>query len=75
MTTDRDALLALVAAIERVDRHSPNARYSGTVIPAALYRARLHLDREPARDCSEEVARASSAAYAAGQARNAGAQP
>jgi len=75
VTTDREALLDLVAAIERVDRHSPNARYSGTAIPAALYRARLHLDDEPAHDCSAEVERASRAAYAAGQARAVGAAP
>lgn len=76
--TDRDALRALVDAIERVDRHSPNARYSGTVIPAALYRARLHLDGTtcscgtpgltydgPVVDC--DVHGSPSAAFAAGR--------
>lgn len=67
MTTDREHLAALVSAVERlaVDGHEHLRRQAAN--------ARAYLDHEPEHDCSAEVARASRAAYAAGQARGAGA--
>lgn len=71
MTTDREALRELLAEVDdSVRAHEPE--YDGALADAAD-RARAHLDRPD--PCTAEVDRASAAAYAAGQARNAGAEP
>jgi hypothetical protein len=84
VTTDREALRDLVEAIDRVDRpHRGATRVAAwqsadaalAAFRSAADRARAHLEAVPEPDCSAEVERASRAAYAAGQARNAGATP
>ena len=69
MSTDREALVELLDDLDRYLRdprtpESPFLRRSAT-------RTRVHLLGTAAEPCDEEVERASRAAYAAGQARQA----
>jgi hypothetical protein len=84
VSTDRDALLDVLGAVDRLGLEAVNEEGLGAVCYApptlialrdAVHRARRHLDREPEHDCAAEVERASRAAYAAGQARAVGDNP
>ncbi len=65
MSADREVLLELLDAVER----------GGDALPRAVVRARHHVAATRPHDCTDAVERASRAAYAAGQARQAGAHP
>jgi hypothetical protein len=70
VTTDREALAGLLDAIDEAFGPAP--------IPVRLADAAAAAVRQlqqPPHECVPEVERASRAAYAAGQARNAGANP
>lgn len=73
MSTDREHLRAVVEAGESL------LSGDGVGVVEHLRRAvdagRAHLGRTVEHDCSAEVARASRAAYAAGQARASGGAP
>lgn len=70
MSTDREVLLVLVQAIE-----AGGEAFRPRCVSTALRAARMHLRATSPHDCAAEVERASAAAYAAGQARQAGAAP
>jgi hypothetical protein len=72
VTSDREALAALVDAVEQIRRRYPAVAYDLGVI---LDGARRHLAGQATDDCEPQVERASRAAYAAGVAHGADSQP
>lgn len=74
MSTDREELLELLTA---VDAYPYGSRPGRRRLRDAADRARRHLllVESPDGDCAQRVEQASTAAYAAGEARGAGARP
>jgi hypothetical protein len=75
VSTDREELLALLSTVERFAGSAPVAASQALRRGADRARRHLLLVENPDGDCTARVEQAATAAYAAGEARGAGAQP
>jgi hypothetical protein len=75
VSTDREELLALLTAVERFAGFAPVAASQALRRGADRARRHLLLVESPDGDCARRIDAASTAAYAAGEARGTGAQP
>jgi hypothetical protein len=75
VSTDREELIALLSTVDRFAGSAPVAASQALRRGADRARRHLLLAESPDGDCARRVGQAATAAYAAGEARGAGARP